>query len=101
MLSSLHPPAAGPPFQRHVIPKFSTWCVLRVCTVMAKQVVERFMGGSGGSGVSTAIKLIGGATLLGIGISQSMYTGERCARDVVVSSILPANSTGWSPGNNI
>ena len=43
---------------------------------MAKQVVERLMSGSGGSGASSALKLIGGATLLGIGISQSMYTGE-------------------------
>ena len=50
---------------------------------MAKQVVERLMSGSGGSGVSGALKLIGGAALLGIGISQSMYTSEWCvhARD--------------------
>lgn len=34
------------------------------------------MSGSGGSGVSGALKLIGGATLLGIAINQSMYTGE-------------------------
>jgi len=70
--------------------------------VMAKQVVERFMGGSGGAGVSTAIKLIGSATLLGIGINQSMYTSERevctCAD---VNSILPTNSTGWPQRNNI
>jgi len=41
---------------------------------MAKQL-QQFMSGAGGSGMNTALKLIGGATLLGIGINQSMYTG--------------------------
>lgn len=44
---------------------------------MAKQVQKMF-GGSGGlpRGAGLGMKLLGAATVVGFGISQSMYTGS-------------------------
>ena len=46
---------------------------------MAKQVQKIFGGGNGGRlprGASLGMKLLGAAALVGVGINQSMYTGE-------------------------
>lgn len=47
---------------------------------MAKQVQKIFGGGNGGPrlprGTSLGMKLLGAAALVGVGINQSMYTGE-------------------------
>ena len=44
---------------------------------MAKQVQKLFGGASGlPRGAGLGLKLLGAATLVGIGINQSMYTGE-------------------------
>lgn len=42
---------------------------------MAKQLQKMF-GGGAPRGVGTGLKLLGAAALVGIGISQSMYTGK-------------------------
>ena len=44
---------------------------------MAKQVQKMFGGGGGGlpRGAGLGMKLLGAAAVVGIGISQSMYTG--------------------------
>lgn len=65
---------------------------------MAKQVVERFMSGSSGSGVSGAVKLIGGAALLGIGISQAMYTIQGGHRGIIFSRISGIQQTIFTEG---
>lgn len=45
---------------------------------MAKQVQKLFGGGGGGvpRGAGLGLKLLGAAAVVGIGINQSMYTGE-------------------------
>ena len=47
---------------------------------MAKQVQKLFGGGGGGGrlprGAGLGMKLLGAAALVGIGINQSMYTGQ-------------------------
>ena len=46
---------------------------------MAKQVQKIFGGGGGGGGLprgaGLGMKLLGAAAVIGVGISQSMYTG--------------------------
>ena len=64
---------------------------------MAKQVQKIFGGGGGGlpRGAGLGMKLLGAAAVIGVGINQSMYTGELAGRTESELSVCVCVCVSW------